>query len=165
MVLTALGGLAPGILSTRSANGGPLSTLECEQACSGDSCVVTCPVDERFDCPGGGSATDVGTVAGTLDASLTGEATFQAVQTYSNCSNQSGVTLNGDPHTTASGTVRFVNGELAGEQTVRLGGAVRYTSPEESGRCAIDLTGSFTVGTLHGSASGTACGEPVNVSF
>jgi len=165
VVWTALGGLAPGILATRSADGGPLSALDCEQACTGSACVVTCPVDEHFACPGGGSATDMGTVVGTLDQGLTGEASFAARQTYTNCANTNGVTLNGDPDTTAAGTVRFVNGELAGEQSVALGGAVRYESTEESGRCVVDLQVSFTAGTLSGSASGTACGERVDVAF
>jgi hypothetical protein len=165
VVWTALGGLAPGILASRSTDGGPLSALACEQACSGSTCVLTCPVNERFDCPGGGSATDTGTVVGTLDPSLTGEASFTARQTYASCADASGVTLNGDPDTTASGTVRFVNGELAGEQTVSLGGAVRYESPEGSGRCAVDLRVAFTAGTLSGSATGTACGEQVDVGF
>jgi hypothetical protein len=162
---TALGGLAPGILATRSTDGGPLSALDCEQACTGSTCVLTCPVDEQFACPGGGTATDTGTVVGTLDQSLTGEAQFAARQTYSSCASASGVSLNGDPDTTAAGTVRFVNGELAGEQPVSLGGAVRYESTEESGRCVVDLHVTFTAGTLKGSASGTACGEPVNVAF
>ena len=123
------------------------------------------PGERALRLPRGGSATDIGTVVGTLDPSLTGEASFTARQTYANCANTSGVTLNGDPGTTASGTVRFVNGELAGEQTVNLGGAVRYQSPEGAGRCAVDLRVAFTVGTLSGSANGTACGEPVDVGF
>jgi hypothetical protein len=165
VVWTALGGLAPGILATRSADDTPLAHLDCEQVCDASTCVLTCPVDEQFDCPGGGTATDTGTVVGTLDASLTGDATFEARQTYSDCRSTSGVTLNGDPHTTAAGTVRFENGELAGEQTVSLGGAVRYESSESSGQCAVDLNVTFTPGTLTGAATGTACGEPVNVAF
>jgi hypothetical protein len=165
VVWTALGGLAPGILAARSTDGGPLSGLDCEQVCTGSTCVLTCPVNEQFDCPGGGSATDTGTVVGTVDRSLTGEAQFSARQTYSSCASASGVTLNGDPDTTAAGTVRFVNGELSGEQSVTLGGAVRYESSEGSGRCVVDLQVSFTAGALIGSARGTACGEPVDVAF
>jgi len=165
VVWTALGGLAPGILASRSTDGGPLSALDCEQVCSGSACLLTCPVSEQFDCPGGGSATDTGTVVGTVDQSLTGEAEFSARQTYSSCAGASGVTLNGDPDTTAAGTLRFVNGELEGEQSVSLGGAVRYESAEESGRCAVDLQVTFTTGTLSGRAHGTACGEPVDVAF
>lgn len=165
VIWTALGGLAPGILAARSFDDVPLGQLSCEQVCEGSACVVTCPVDEQFDCPGGGTATDTGTVVGTLDASRTGEASFEARQTYSNCRSTSGVALNGDPHTTAAGTVRFANGELAGEQAVSLGGAVRYESPEGSGRCTVDLQVTFTAGTLTGSVEGTACGEPISVGF
>lgn len=165
VVWTALGGLAPGILAARSSDEVPLGQLDCEQVCDGSTCVVTCPVDESFDCPGGGSATDTGTVVGTLNPSLTGQATFQAQQTYTNCRNTSGVTLNGAPHTTAAGTVRFVDGQLAGEQAVSLGGAVRYESSEGSGQCAVALQVTFTAGNLAGTARGTACGEPVDVGF
>ena len=165
VVWTALGGLAPGILASRSSDEVPLGNLSCQQACDGSACVVTCPVNESFDCPGGGSATDTGTVVGTLTPSLTGQATFQAQQTYTNCRNTSGVTLNGAPGTTAAGTVTFADGQLAGQQTVSLGGAVDYQSSEGSGQCAVDLQVTFTAGTLTGSASGTACGEPVNVGF
>lgn len=165
VVWTALGGLAPGILAARSSDEVPLGHLSCEQVCDGSTCVVTCPVDESFDCPGGGSATDTGTVVGTLTPSLTGQATFQAQQTYTNCRSTSGVTLNGAPGTTAAGTVSFAAGQLAGEQAVSLGGAVRYESSEGSGDCAIDLQVTFTAGTASGSASGTACGDPVDVSF
>jgi hypothetical protein len=163
VVSVALGGLVPGT-TTLSSDEVPLGNLTCEQVCDGDTCQVTCPIDEQLACPGGGTATDVGTVIGTLDATLTGEASFEARQAYTNCSNTSGVTINGDPDTRAAGTVRFVNGELAGEQSVALTGAVRYESPEESGRCEVALQGTFTIeGSL--SATGTACGEPVDVSF
>jgi hypothetical protein len=164
VVSIALGGLAPGAVATRSSEPVPLGSLTCEQVCSGATCQVTCPVNEQLDCPGGGSATDVGTVVGTLDANLTGEAAFEARQTYTNCRNESDVTINGDPDTRAAGTVRFVNGELAGEQTVAVSGAVRYQSSQESGRCEVSLQGTFTP-EGSGSASGTACGEPVNVGF
>ena len=163
VVSTALGGFTPGTFAARSIDV-PLSSLLCEQTCSGSTCTVTCPVDERFQCPGGGTATDRGTVVGTLDESLTGQATLDARQTYSNCRTDSGITLNGDPHTTATGTARFVNGELAGEQSAHVSGAVRHESPESSGRCAVDLQVTFTLGQ-GAAARGTACGEPVNVAF
>jgi hypothetical protein len=163
VVSTALGGLTPGTFAARSVDV-PLSSLHCEQTCAGATCTVTCPVDERFDCPGGGTATDRGMVVGTLDESLTGQATLEARQTYGNCRTDSGITLNGDPHTTASGTARFVNGELAGEQQAHVSGAVRHGSPEGSGRCAVDLQVTFTPGQ-GAAAHGTACGEPLNIAF
>ena len=162
MVWTALSGVAPGTFSVLSVDV-PLSHLSCQQDCDGSSCVVTCPVDETLKCPGGGTATDVGTIQGTLDADRTGHATFEARQTYANCRSQrGGVTVNGAPATTASGQVRFVSGELAGEQTARVSGAVDYVSPESSGRCTVDIQVSFTPGG-RGTATGSACGEAVNV--
>ena len=94
----------------------------------------------------------------------TGQATLEARQTYHDCRTSSGVTLNGNPHTTATGTVRFVNGELAGEQSARVTGAVRHESPESSGSCVVDLRVTFTP-DQGAAAQGTACGEPVNVAF
>jgi hypothetical protein len=164
VVSVALGGLVPETFAARASDQVPLGNLTCEQQCSGATCQVTCPVDEVLDCPGGGLATNVGTIVGTLDASLTGEAALEARQTYTNCRNASDVTINGDPDTHAVGTVRFVSGELAGEQSVALTGAVRYQSSQESGRCEVALQGTFTP-EGSGSASGTACGESVNVGF
>ena len=163
VVSTALGGLTPGTFAARSVDV-PLSSLVCEQACDGAICTVTCPVDERFDCPGGGTATDTGPVVGTLDENLTGQATLEARPTYADCRTDSGIILNGAPHTTATGTARIVNGELAGEQSAHVSGAVRHESPESSGSCAVDLRVTFTPGQ-GAAAHGTACGEPVNVAF
>ena len=53
---------------TASSGGVPLPHLSCQQDCDAGSCAVTCPVDETLSCPGGGTATDVGVVQGTLDA-------------------------------------------------------------------------------------------------
>ena len=163
VVWTALSGVAPGNFFTLSDDG-PLSSLACEQSCDGSTCVVTCPVDESLKCPGGGTATDKGSIQGTLDAEGSGEATFQASQTYSNCRGQGGVTVNGAPGTTASGHVRFADGNLVGEQTAAVSGTVDYTSSETSGRCQVNIQVSFTPGG-GGSARGSACGEPVGVSF
>ena len=163
VVWTALSGVAPGNFFALSDDT-PLSSLTCEQACDGSTCVVTCPVDESLKCPGGGTATDKGSIQGILDGDGTGEATFEARQTYSNCRSQSGVTLNGAPGTTASGHVRFAGGQLAGEQTAAVSGTVDYASSETSGRCRVDIQVSFTPGG-GGSASGSACGEPVGVRF
>jgi len=163
VVSTALGGLTPGTIAARSVDA-PFSSLLCEQTCEGATCTVTCPVDERFHCPGGGTATDRGTVVGTLDEDLTGQATLETRQTYTNCRTDSGLILNGAPHTTATGTARFVNGELAGEQSAHVSGAVRHESPESSGSCAVDLRVTFTPGQ-GATAHGTACGEPMNVAF
>ena len=63
-----------------------------------------------------------------------------------------------------TGTVRFVNGELAGEQSARVTGAVQHESSESSGNCVVDLRVTFTP-DQGAAAQGTACGEPVNVAF
>jgi hypothetical protein len=163
VVSTALHGLTPGNFAALSVDA-PLSSIACEQTCGGATCTVTCPVDERLQCPGGGTATDRGAVVGTLDQSLTGEATLETRQAYANCRTESGVTLNGAPGTTATGTARFVNGELAGEQSARVSGAVGYASAEGSGQCAVDIRVTFTPGG-GGSARGSACDGPVDVAF
>jgi hypothetical protein len=164
IVTTALGGVATGS-ALKKSDGVPLGSLSCQKTCAGSSCVFTCPIDERFDCPSGGSATDKGQVAGTLDAELTGEAALAATQGYSACKPNAGLTIDGAPSTTATGNARFAKGQLADEQTVRIAGAVSYASTTEgSGQCAVDIRVTFSR-SLKGSASGTACGQTVDVSF
>jgi hypothetical protein len=164
VVTTALGGVVTGS-ATRKSDAVPLGNLTCQKSCTGAVCAVTCPIDERFDCPAGGTATDRGQIAGTLDAQLSGEAALAATQTYSACRPNAGLTLDGAPSTTATGTARFANGQLADEQTVRIAGAVSYVSTTDgSGTCSVDVRVTFNR-SLKGSASGTACGESVSVSF
>jgi hypothetical protein len=164
IVTTALGGIVSGS-ATKAADGVPLGNLTCQKTCTGSSCVVTCPIDERFECPAGGSATDKGQIAGTLDAELSGEAALAATQTYAGCKPNAGLTLDGAPATTATGNARFARGQLTDEQTVRIAGGVTYVSTTDgSGRCDVDIRVTFSR-ALKGSASGTACGQSVDVSF
>ncbi len=126
---------------------------------------MTCPIDERIDCPAGGTATDKGQIVGTLDADLSGEAALAAAQTYSACKPNAKLTITGAPSTNATGNARFVKGQLADEQTVRIAGAVSYGSTADgSGRCDVDLRVTFNR-SRKGSATGTACGESVDVAF
>ena len=122
------------------------------------------PIDEQLACPSGGAATDRGRIAGVLDASLTGDATLDATQGFAGCKPNASLTIDGAPGTTAKGTARFVNGQLADTQTVRIAGSVRYASVDKSGTCNVDVTVTFSR-ALHGSASGTACGESLNETF
>jgi hypothetical protein len=164
VVTTALGGVLVGPAVTQSDDV-PLGNLSCQKACTGTTCAISCPIDERFDCPAGGSATDKGQVAGTLDADLSGEAALAATQTYSACRPNARLTIDGAPSTNATGNARFVKGQLADEQTVRIAGAVTYVSTTDgSGRCDVDLRVTFDR-ALKGSARGTACGESVDVTF
>jgi hypothetical protein len=163
IVTTALGGVATG--SVTQSDDVPLGNLSCQKTCAGSSCAITCPIDERFDCPAGGRATDEGQVSGTLDAELSGEAALAATQTYSACRPTATLTIAGAPSTNATGNARFVKGQLADEQTVRIAGAVTYVSTTDgSGRCDVDLRVTFSR-ALRGSAKGTACGQSVDVGF
>ena len=162
VVTAAVSGFVGGSLGRRDST--PLGNLSCEKTCSGGSCAVACPIDEQLACPAGGTATDRGRITGVLDASLSGEATLEAAQGYSGCRPNASLTIDGAPGTTATGSARFANGQLADQQTVRIAGTVRYTSGEKSGTCAVDLTVTFSR-ALHGSASGRACDEPVSESF
>lgn len=164
VVETALGGVVSGS-AVRKSETVPLGNLSCDKTCAGSSCVVTCPIDERFDCPSGGSASDQGQIAGTLDAELSGEAALAATQTYSACRPNADLTIDGAPSTRVTGDARFTKGRLADEQTVRIAGAVRYVSASEgSGQCDVDVRVTFSR-SLKGSATGTACGQPVDVRF
>ena len=164
IVTTALGGVVTGSV-VRQSDSVPLGRLSCQKACTGSSCAVTCPIDERFDCPAGGSATDVGQIAGTLDGDLSGDAALAATQGYSACKPNASLTINGAPSTTATGNARFVKGQIADEQTVRIAGAVSYVSTSGgSGQCDVDVRVTFNR-SLKGSASGSACGRPVDVAF
>ena len=164
IVTTALGGVVTGS-AVKKSDSVPLGHLSCQKTCTGSSCTVACPIDERFDCPAGGSATDVGQIAGTLDGELSGEAALAATQGYSACKPNTSLTIDGAPSTTATGQARFVKGQLADEQTVRIAGAVSYTSTSEgSGRCDVDIRVTFNR-ALKGSASGSACGQSVDVAF
>ena len=163
VVTAAASGIVGGALGRRS-DATPLGNLACDKACAGGSCTLTCPIDEQLACPSGGTATDKGRIAGVLDASLTGDATLDTAQGYSGCKPNASVTIDGAPGTTATGTARFVGGQLADTQTVRIAGTVRYASTDKSGTCRVDLTVTFSR-ALHGSAAGTACGEPVNETF
>jgi hypothetical protein len=164
IVTTALGGVVTGSAAKR-ADSVPLGNLACQKTCTGSSCAITCPIDERFDCPAGGSASDKGQIAGTLDGELSGEAALAARQTYAGCKPNAGLTIDGAPATTATGNARFAKGQLTDEQTVRIAGAVNYVSTTDgSGRCDVDVRVTFNR-ALEGSASGTACGQSVDVAF
>ena len=164
IVTTALGGVVTGSAAKKS-DSVPLGNLTCQKTCTGASCAVTCPIDERFDCPAGGSATDKGQIAGTLDGELSGEAALAAAQTYSACKPNASLTIDGAPATTATGNARFVKGQIADDQTVRIAGAVSYVSTTDgSGRCDVDIRVTFNR-ALKGSANGTACGQSVDVAF
>jgi hypothetical protein len=164
IVTTALGGIVTGS-AAKKADGVPLGNLTCQKTCTGAACAVTCPIDERFDCPAGGNAADKGQIAGTLDGELSGEAALAATQTYAGCKPNAGLTIDGAPATTATGSARFAKGQLTDEQTVRIAGAVTYVSSTDgSGQCSVDLRVTFNR-ALKGSASGTACGQSVDVAF
>jgi len=164
IVTTALGGVVTGS-AVKKSEGVPLGNLSCQKTCTGASCAVTCPIDESLSCPAGGSATDKGQIAGTLDGELSGEAALAATQGYAACKPNAGLTIDGAPATTATGNARFVKGQLADEQTVRIAGAVSYASTTEgSGRCDVDIRVTFNR-ALKGSANGTACGQSVDVAF
>lgn len=165
VVLAALGGIVDGGVAARDTGGAaPLSGLKCDKTCADGRCTITCVIDERLDCPAGGTATDKGSIRGTLDAESTGEAALEATQTFSDCEPKAGLTIAGDPSTTASGSARFERGELAPEQTVRVAGAVRYSGPSGSGRCPVDVRVTFSR-SRHGSARGTACGDAIDATF
>jgi len=164
IVTTALGGVVTGS-AVKKADSVPLGNLTCQKTCTSTSCAVTCPIDEAFSCPAGGSATDKGQIAGTLDGELSGEAALAATQTYAGCKPNAGLTIDGAPATTATGNARFTKGQLADEQTVRIAGAVSYASTTDgSGQCSVDIRVTFNR-ALKGSANGTACGQPVEVAF
>ena len=113
IVTTALGGVVTGS-AAKKADSVPLGNLTCQKTCTGASCAVTCPIDERFDCPAGGSATDKGQIAGTLDAELSGEAALAATQTYAACKPNAGLTIDGAPATTATGNAPVREGPARG---------------------------------------------------
>jgi hypothetical protein len=163
IVTAAASGIVGGLIG-KSDSSVPLGNLTCDKTCSGGSCALACPIDEQLACPSGGTATDRGRIAGVLDAALTGDATLEAAQGFAACKPNGSLTIDGAPGTTATGTVRFVDGQLADRQTVRIAGSVRYASADRSGTCAVDVTVTFSR-TLHGSASGTACGQAVDESF
>jgi hypothetical protein len=163
VVLAAASGLVGGSLGQRDTPA-PLANLTCDKACAGGTCSISCPIDEQLACPSGGTATDRGRITGTLDAKLTGDAALEAAQGFSGCKPKASLTIDGAPGTTATGTARFVNGQLADPQTVRIAGSVRYASADRNGTCAVDVAVTFSR-ALHGSASGTACGEPLNETF
>ena len=164
VVTTALGGVVAGS-AVKKADSVPLGNLTCQKTCTGASCAVTCPIDETFSCPAGGSASDKGQIAGTLDGELSGEAALAATQTYAGCKPNAGLSIDGAPATSATGSARFVKGQLADQQTVRIAGAVSYVSTTDgSGQCAVDIRVTFDR-SLKGSASGTACGQSVDVTF
>ncbi len=162
VVMAALGGFAQGVGQSDRV---PLGNLTCQTTCAGASCTISCPIDERFDCPAGGRVTDRGQIEGTLDASLSGDAPLNATQTYEACRPDATLTLSGAPSTNATGTARFIEGQLGAEQRVHITGAVDYVSTTEgSGRCSVDLNVTFDR-SAHGSVSGTACEKPVSVAF
>src|SRR5512139_3473224 len=61
IVATALGGIVTGS-AVRQSDGVPLGKLSCQTTCTGSTCPVTCPIDERLDCPAGGTASNKGQV-------------------------------------------------------------------------------------------------------
>jgi hypothetical protein len=162
VIAAALGGVFAGGPVQRDT--GPLAGVSCEKTCDASGCVVSCPIDERFSCPSGGSATNRGTVAGTVDAQGSGEAALSATETYAGCRPSAELAIDGAPSTTASGSARLLYGQLADEQTLRVAGSVSYTSAAASGRCDVDLSITFSR-ALHGSASGEACGQKIDTAF
>jgi hypothetical protein len=165
VIATAASAFVSGSPGQRAgSSSAPLGNLHCDSSCAGDACTLACPIDEQVACPSGGTATDRGKIAGTLGADLSGEAALDAVQGFAGCKPSAALTIDGAPGTNATGTARFDKGRLADEQSVRIRGAVAYSASDGSGTCAVDVAVTFSL-TLHGSVTGTACGETVAESF
>ncbi len=124
----------------------------------------------RVTCPLFGRTEVSGSLTGSID-SETGDGSLwmQLLLTATDCtfSSQGGdLTVNGDPYLSLTGTFTFLGGAPATQQTLRLGGALRWDYEDAgSGVCTFDLTINLATsasGTT--TVSGTVCGRQVNLS-
>ncbi|MCU0242086.1 MAG: hypothetical protein MUF51_06650 [Vicinamibacteria bacterium] len=173
VILTAL----VGVLGTALTNSGktfePASVAvtlpgswpvnNCNQSCNSSTCNVSCPLSVSYPCPISGTTASSGTLTGTVNASLSGQASLYAEQTYANCSPVADLVVNGDPKTTTTGVVVFQNGKLSGTQTIKLEGRIRYVSGGVSGSCDVLLNGTYWMSSMSGTVTGTICDLPVNM--
>jgi hypothetical protein len=134
-----------------------------------NTALITITVDEQAPCPDGGTYRVQGTLSGN-DAGT--EATISTTQSYANCKATSDNdvlwTFNGAPNIQTSVTMTSNPTTGAFSLTGTQQGAIDAASTLGTGRCAIDLTYSFTgneqteTGTI--SVSGSVCGRNVTVT-
>lgn len=127
------------------------------------------PVDDEFDCPGGGTMSQSGSVNANEH---TGAVTGTVTTDYNDCKGTSSSgrvwTFNGDP--SIAMTINYSQNLNTGAFTMSgtQSGGLRFSSNAGSGACSVSLTYSYGVtstGTVTGSVTGTVCGESVSHSL
>jgi hypothetical protein len=124
----------------------------------------------RVSCPLFGRTEVSGSISGSFDSETgSGSLWMQWLLTATDCtfsSNAGDLVVNGDPYLSLTGTFTFLNGAPATQQTLRLGGALRWDYQNGgSGFCAFNLTINLsTAGSGTTTVSGTVCGRQVNLT-
>lgn len=124
----------------------------------------------RVTCPLFGRTEVSGSLTGSIDDETgDGSLWLQLHLTATDCrfDTQGGnLTVNGDPYISLTGTFTFLGGTAATQQTLRMGGAVRWDYESGgSGVCTFNLTINLaTSGSGTTTVSGTVCGRQVSLS-
>jgi len=136
-----------------------LSSSACVATSTGETC--NWPISFSGPCPGGGTISVTGDVAGTLDNSGGGSVLTQLTITPSNCS-VSNLTINGDPNVAVNGQINFTQTAPAFPITLTEIGGVSF-GPNPSGSCQFNVKYTLSSQTSC-TISGTACGQTVSGS-
>jgi hypothetical protein len=127
-----------------------------------------CPVEHTLSCAGGGSVAVSGTIAGLCEAdgcrARMVRAEMSTVQTYEGCRTTAGITLTGS--STTSGTVDLYFRDAASHAAHWIvKGNLAWSYGGASGICALELTATSMIPSASGTATGSACGTAVDVSY
>lgn len=115
-------------------------------------------------CANGGKMETSGSLSGNVDDGGSGALFLQLLITATDC-RMGGMTINGDPYMSATGTFTFFSGAPATQQNIRIGGGFKFIGPGGAGACLMNLGVTVNLNTGTGSVNGTVCAQPVNLAF
>jgi hypothetical protein len=128
-------------------------------------------VNYRYQCSVSGAINVLGNLSGSInDDTGSGVLLIGVTETLTNCrhSTTSGgwFEVNGDPYLSLAGTFSFLNWAPATQQTITIGGAIRWAfDTGQSGSCQVQLTILMNSAAGTGTISGTVCGYGISRSF
>jgi hypothetical protein len=124
---------------------------------------INISIDSTQPCNSGGAMKATGRITGSVSDTGTAFISFSVIETITDWSCESPLTINGDPYISLTGTFSFLNGQPATTQHMGINGGIKWgTSSVQS--CQVHLDTNFDRnGTGH--TTGTVCGQSVDVTF
>jgi len=128
-------------------------------------------VDYRYQCSVSGGIHVLGNLSGSInDDTGSGVLLIGVTETLTDCrhSTTSGgwFEVDGDPCLSLAGTFSFLNWAPATQQTITIGGAIRWAfDTGQTGSCQVQLTILMNGSTGTGTISGTVCGFGISRSY